>query len=59
MSLSWIAAQPRMLDPSMPKPSSKLSMLQLADRVGNVMLQARDIRESQVELLGIVLLCKF
>jgi hypothetical protein len=24
MSLSWIAAQPRMLDPSMPKPSSKL-----------------------------------
>src|ERR1700744_5736292 len=25
MSLSWIAAQPRMLDPSMPKPSSNLS----------------------------------
>ena len=25
MSLSWIAAQPRMLEPSMPKPSSKLS----------------------------------
>jgi hypothetical protein len=24
MSLSWMAAQPRMLDPSMPKPSSKL-----------------------------------
>src|SRR5271157_1284053 len=24
MSLSWIAAQPRILDPSMPKPSSKL-----------------------------------
>jgi len=24
ISLSWIAAQPRMLDPSMPKPSSKL-----------------------------------
>ena len=32
---------------------------QFADRVGNVMLQARDIGEPQIQLLGIVLLCKF
>ena len=35
------------------------ALVQLADRVGNVMLQARNIGEPQIELLGIVLLGKF
>ena len=35
------------------------AQVQLADRVGNVVLQARNIGEPQIELLGIVLLRKF
>ena len=58
MSLSWIAAQPRMLDPSMPKPSSKLVEVELADGVGDVVLQARDIGKPQIELPRLVLFRK-
>ena len=59
MSLSLIAAQPRMLDPSMPNPSSNESSVQLADRIGNVMLQPRHVRKPQIQLAGVVLLGKF
>ena len=58
MSLSLIAAQPRMLDPSMPNPSCEGIFRQLGDRIGNVMLQAGDVGESQIELLRFVLLGK-
>ena len=50
MSLSLIAAQPRILDPSMPKPSSNESCGQLADGIGDVLLQTRQIREAQIHL---------
>ena len=45
-----------MLEPSMPKPSSKESSFQFADRIGNVVLQAGDVGEAQIQLAGIVLL---
>ena len=35
------------------------ALIQLADRIGDVMLQAGNVRESQVQLFGVVLLCVF
>ena len=59
MSLSLIAAQPRMLEPSMPKPSSKVSSSSWRDRVGNVLLQTGQVGEAQVQLLDVMLLGVF
>ena len=41
------------------KPVLEAALVELAHRVGNVMLQARNIGEPQIQLLGIVLLGKF
>ena len=43
----------------MPKPSSKLLSRQLADGIGDVVLQARDVGEAEVQLPGVVILCVF
>ena len=56
MSLSLMAAQPRMLDPSMPKPSVKDAFRQFADGIRNVVLQPRDIGEPHINLARAVFL---
>ncbi len=42
----------------MPNPSSKRGFRQLLDGIGNVVPQPRNIGETQVENLGVVLLCE-
>jgi hypothetical protein len=43
-----MGCQPRMLEPSKPKPSSKLSSVQFADGHGEVLPHARKIHETDV-----------
>ena len=56
ISLSLIAAQPRMLEPSMPKPSVNEASRQFSDGIRNVMLQAGNIRETNIGLPRAIIL---
>ena len=55
MSLSLIACQPRMLEPSKPRPSSKTSSSSLLDGDGEVLPDAGEIHEPQVDRLDVPL----
>ena len=51
MSLSLIACQPRMLEPSKPRPSSNTSSSSLSDRNGEMLPHAGEVHEPQVDRL--------
>ena len=53
MSLSLIACQPRMLEPSKPRPSSNTSSSSLRDGDGEVLPDAGEIHEPQVDGLDV------
>ena len=52
MSDSWISWNPRIDEPSNPIPSSKLLLGQLGDRDREVLHQAREVAEAEVDDLG-------